>query len=343
YLSHFSPSFGPEYILASLDFGGWQWRLSGAQLFGMVALWLLTLIHISGVERGARFQVLITIGKVVVLTALVVLGFLLGTGDWGHFATGPEGHLPPGALRNLPVSLIFVLYCYSGWNAAAYLAGEVRDPHRNIPKSLLVGTVFVGILYMGLNLLFIYSLPLSEMSGVLQIGEKASQALFGASATHLVATVMALSILASASAMILAGPRVYYAMASDGVIPRQLAAVHARYRSPAASILLQSLWTSVLLLSGTFEQLIIYSGFMLVLFSALAVASVIVLRIRKPELRRPFRVPLYPFTPLLFVGFSVWILYFTLLDKPKESLLGIATACISIPMFYYWRKRPHRP
>ena len=343
YISHFAPALGPDYMLTSLDLGGWHWRLSGAQCLGLIALWAVTIIHISGVERGARFQVIVTIGKVLALTALVVLGFVLGTGDWGHFAAGPDGHLPAAALRNLPISLIFVLYCYSGWNAAAYLAGEVREPGRTIPRSLIAGTGVVTVLYMGLNLLFIYGLPLPEMSGVLQIGEKASLALFGHSATHIVSLVMALSILASASAMILAGPRVYYAMASDGVIPKQLAGVHSRYRSPAASILLQSLWTSVLVLTGTFEQLIVYSGFVLVLFSALAVAAVIVLRVRRPKLERPFRVPLYPFTPLLYIGFSAWILYFTLRDRPTESLWGIVTALIGIPLYFYWRRRNRVP
>jgi len=339
YLSHFAPAFGPDYVLASAQIGSWHWRLSGAQLIGLAALWAVTIVHITSVERGSRFQVIITAGKVIALVALVFFGFLVGTGDWGHFQPGPAGAWPAAALHNLPVSLIFVLYCYSGWNAAAYLAGEVREPGRNIPLSLLTGTAVVAVLYMGMNVLFLYALPIPEMSGVLQIGEKAAAALFGPVATSLVSLIMALSILASASAMILAGPRVYFAMATDGVFPRRLAGVHSRYGSPASSIFLQSLWTSLLLLTGTFEQLIIYSGFVLVLFSALAVASVIVLRVRDPHRPRPFRVPFYPLTPLLFVGFSAWILFFTLRDRPAESLLGIVTAAAGIPLYYYWRRR----
>jgi len=343
YLSHFAPAWGPDYILLTANLGGWQWKLSGGQVVALIALWAVTILHVTGVERGARIQVLLTAGKVATLLALIVLGLWLGTGDWGHFEAGPQGHLPASALHNFPVSLIFVLYCYSGWNAAAYLAGEVRDPGRTIPRALLTGTAIVTVMYMGLNVLFIYSLPLSEMSGVLQIGEKASLALFGPSATHIVAMIMALSILASASAMILAGPRVYYAMATDGVFPRQLAGVHSQYHSPALAIILQSAWISVLVLTGTFEQLIVYSGFVLVFFSALAVSSVIVLRVRRPALKRPFRVPLYPWTPLLFVGFSAWILYFTLRDRPVESMWGIITALSGVPLYYYWRMRHRVP
>jgi APA family basic amino acid/polyamine antiporter len=149
---------------------------------------------------------------------------------------------------------------------------------------------------------------------------------------------MALSILASASAMILAGPRVYFAMASDGLFPKRLAGVHRQYGSPAAAIFAQSLWITVLILTGTFEQLIVYSGFALVLFSALAVGSVMVLRRRRPELPRPFRVPLYPVTPLLFLGFSGWILWFTLRGRPAEALFAIATITLGLPLYWFWRR-----
>jgi len=339
YLSHFSPHLSPENVLLTIPFGTWDWRLSSGQIVALLALWLLSLIHISGAQRGGKMQVVLTVGKTAAIVALIIFGLALGSGDWGHLRSAPQGLIPEQAFRNVPVSLIFVLYCFSGWNAAAYLAGEIRNPHRNIPLALLAGTVTVTILYIGLNTLFLYALPISEMSGVLQIGEKASVALFGPVATHLVAAVMALSILASASAMVLAGPRVYFAMASDGLFPKKLAGVHAQYQSPASSILFQSAWTSVLILTGTFEQLIVYSGFVLVLFSALAVASVIVLRWRRPNLPLPFRVPLYPYTPLVFVAFSIWILLYTLQGRPLESLLGIATVLLGLPLYFYWRRR----
>jgi APA family basic amino acid/polyamine antiporter len=318
--------------------GSWEWRLSGGQVVALLALWLLSLTHISGAQRGGKLQVVLTVGKTAAIVALIVFGLTLGSGDWGHFRDTSQGLLPAQAFRNLPISLIFVLYCFSGWNAAAYLAGEIREPHRNLPLALLAGTLIVTVLYFGLNLLFLYALPIAEMSGVLEIGEKASVALFGPVASHFVAALMALSILASASAMVLAGPRVYFAMASDGLFPRKLAGLHSQYQSPASSILSQSAWTSVLILTGTFEQLIVYSGFVLVFFSALAVASVMVLRWRRPELRLPFRVPLYPYTPLVFVAFSAWILLYTLQGRPAESLLGIATVLLGLPLYYYWRR-----
>ena len=341
YLAHFSPGLVPGNILWSTSLGPLPIRLSGGQIVALIALWLLSLTHLSGMRRGGQLQVLLTVGKVASIAALIILGLWLGHGDWGNFHSGPQGLLPKGVYHSSAVSLIFVLYCYMGWNAAAYIAGEVREPHRTLPQSLLAGTAIVTVFYLGLNMLFLYGLGIDGMSGVLQVGEKASQALFGPMATHLVAAMMALSILASASAMIAVGPRVYFAMASDGLFPKSLAGVHSHYQSPSASILSQAAWTSVLILTGTFEALIVYSGFVLVFFSALAVASLIVLRLRRPELARPFRVPLYPWTPLIFVGFSIWILIYTLWGRPLESSLGIATVLLGLP-YFYWRRRTPR-
>ena len=153
--------------------------------------------------------------------------------------------------------------------------------------------------------------------------------------------MMALSILASASAMIIAGPRVYFAMAADGVFFKRTGDIHPLYRSPARAIVSQAVWTSLLIVFSAFESLIVYSGFVLVLFSSMAVAAVIVLRIRRPRVLRPFRVPLYPWTPLVFIAFSLWILTFTLSGRPVESSLGIVTVLSGLPLYFYWRR--HNP
>ena len=205
--------------------------------------------------------------------------------------------------------------------------------------TLVVGTAIVTVIYLGLNMLFLYALGIEGMSGVLQVGEKASLALFGPVATHVVAAMMAGSILAAASAMIIAGPRVYFAMAADGVFFKKTGNLHPLYRSPSASIIWQAAWVSVLVLFSAFEPLIVYSGFVLVLFSAMAVAAVVVLRIRRPEAARPFRVPFYPWTPLVFVAFSLWILVYTLWGRPVESTFGIATVLLGLPLYFYWTRQ----
>jgi len=342
YLSYFVPGLAPGNLLWSGQIGPLPLRFSAGQIVALFALWALSFAHITGRSRSGQLHVLLTAGKVLSITALIVLGLWLGRGQWGNFQSGSEGILPPGVFRNGAVSLIFVLYSFSGWNAAAYIAGEVRRPNRVIPLSLLAGTGIVTVLYLGLNILFVYGLGINGMSGVLQVGEKASLALFGPKAAGVVSAMMALSILASASAMIVAGPRVYFAMASDGIFPKKLATVHALYGSPAPSIVSQALWASVLILTGTFEALLVYSGFVLVFFSAMAVAALIVLRVRRPELERPFQVPLYPFTPAIFIGFSFWILTYTLWGRPKESSLGIVTVLLGLPLYFYWRRRTVR-
>src|SRR5437016_3685606 len=235
YLSHFFPSLGPENIFWTVHFGPLSVHLGSAQLVAFVTLWALSLAHITGTHRGGQLQVLLTVIKAAAIAVLMVAGFWLGRGDWGNFQSGAAGILPEGVFRNGSVSLIFVLFSFSGWNAAAYIAGEVREPHRTLPASLITGTAIVTAIYLGLNMLFVYALGIEGMSGVLQVGEKASLALFGPVATHMVAGMMALSILASASAMIIAGPRVYFAMAADGVFFKRTGSIHPFYGSPARS------------------------------------------------------------------------------------------------------------
>ncbi|PYS06074.1 MAG: hypothetical protein DMG12_05275 [Acidobacteria bacterium] len=208
YLSYFVPGLAPGNLLWSGQIGPLPLRFSAGQIVALFALWALSFAHITGRSRSGQLHVLLTAGKVLSITALIVLGLWLGRGQWGNFQSGSEGILPPGVFRNGAVSLIFVLYSFSGWNAAAYIAGEVRRPNRVIPLSLLAGTGIVTVLYLGLNILFVYGLGINGMSGVLQVGEKASLALFGPKAAGVVSAMMALSILASASAMIVAGPRV---------------------------------------------------------------------------------------------------------------------------------------
>ena len=339
YLSHFFPAWSPENIFWITRFGPFSIHLGAGQIVALVVLWVLSLTHITGIHRGGQLQVLLTVAKVAAIFGLIILGFWLGQGDWGNFHSGARELLPAGVFRNGAVSLIFVLFSFSGWNAAAYIAGEVRHPHRTLPMTLVVGTAIVTVIYLGLNMLFLYALGIEGMSGVLQVGEKASLALFGPVATHVVAAMMAGSILAAASAMIIAGPRVYFAMAADGVFFKKTGNLHPLYRSPSASIIWQAAWVSVLVLFSAFEPLIVYSGFVLVLFSAMAVAAVVVLRIRRPEAARPFRVPFYPWTPLVFVAFSLWILVYTLWGRPVESTFGIATVLLGLPLYFYWTRQ----
>jgi APA family basic amino acid/polyamine antiporter len=203
---------------------------------------------------------------------------------------------------------------------------------------MIWGTLFVGLVYGVLNLIYFYALPVTTLAQepVLPVAEKVSVALFGPVAARFVALLLSVSIAGAASAMIWAGPRVYAAMASDGVVPKLFSKTEAS-ETPRQAILLQSVWVSLLIGSGTFEQLVVYSGFALTLFGGLAVGAVIVLRWRAPDLARPYRVPLYPLVPLFYLGMSVLILGYTILERPLESLLATGTVLSGTPLYFLWR------
>ncbi|HSR56556.1 MAG TPA: amino acid permease, partial [Candidatus Binataceae bacterium] len=237
------------------------------------------------------------------------------------------------------VSLIFILYAYSGWNAAAYLGGEIDRPQKNLPRALILGTVIVTILYLGMNAFYLYALGVPAMSGVVNVAEQAAAAGFGARVAGMTAALLALCILGSASAMILAGPRVYYAMARDGIFPRGLAAVHRSFGTPARAMVLQGAWASVLIVFfGTFERLVIYTGFAVTLFAALAVGALLILRLHRPQMDRPFKVPLYPWIPAGYLAVSIWILAYTVVERPRETALGALTIAAGLPLYWYRRR-----
>jgi APA family basic amino acid/polyamine antiporter len=286
-------------------------------------------------------QHVLTASTVAAIVTLVLSAFLFGHGSATNFASSASAH------GSAAISLIFVLYAYSGWNAASYLAGEIRKPQRGVPAALLGGTAVVTLLYLALNAMYLYALPISAMSGVLAIAEKASVALFGPFAAHVVAAILALTILGSASAMVLAGPRVYFAMARDGLGPASIGAVHSSRGTPVRAILLQSAWASVLIVFfGAFEPLVVYTGFAVTAFTGMAVAGLIVLRLRRPDMPRPFLGPGYPWIPAAFVAVAVWIVGYSTLVRPTETLFGLLTIGVGIPSYFasaHWRRSQNCP
>ena len=213
-----------------------------------------------------------------------------------------------------------------------------RDPGKSLPRAMIGGTIFIALLYLAVNLVYFYALPISALAAdpVLPVAEKAASALLGPGAAAAVSIVLCVSIAGATSSMIWAGPRVTLAMARDGVVPRFLERV-SEGQAPRPAIVLQAAWITVLLLSGSFEQLVVYGGVALALASAMAVSCVIVLRWREPELPRPFRVSAYPFVPLLFIASSLGIAGYAVLERPTEALLSIGTVALGVPLYWLWR------
>jgi APA family basic amino acid/polyamine antiporter len=279
--------------------------------------------------------------KVTGLVLFIALG--LSIGHAGAAAAAPEAavagtSLVPGVL----LALIPVMFTYSGWNAAAYVAEEIRDPGRNVPIALALGTGVVIVIYVALNYLYVTTLGIAALATTEgSLIDRVAERLFAANAGDAVALFTVVSIAASISAMMFAGPRVYYAMARDGLFPPAAATIHARFRTPAVAIVAQAAWSSILVMSGTLAQLVNYTGFALVLFSGVAVAGLFVLRWRQPDAARPFSAWGYPVAPALFVVAAAAMLVNELWSRPGPSLAGAAIILAGLPVyFFYARRRP---
>lgn len=333
----FFVGFSGAIAAAALAFVGYLHQLApipdssapSGKLAAIAVLAVLTAAHVAGLRFGGIVQRLLTLGTVGAMVALIGCGLASGRGDLGHFASRVPAH------GYAAVALIFVLYAYSGWNAAAYIAGEVRDPGRNLPRALLLGIGVVMVLYVGMNLVYVYALPIPAMSGVLALAEKSSMKLFGPAAAAVVTAILALAILNSASAMVIAGPRVYYAMACDRVFPAGLGLVNPFFGTPARAMVLQGAWSSILILFfGAFEKIVLYTGFAITIFSGLSVAALIVLRIRRPAMARPFRMPGYPWLPAAYVLILSWIATYTMVGRPAEALVSLAVVGFGLPWYF---------
>jgi APA family basic amino acid/polyamine antiporter len=304
----------------------------------LAVLWAITACHLLGVEAGGFLQRALTLLNMGAVLALITAGLMIGEGDWAHLSLSDAQPAPSVGL--CIVSLIFALYAYSGWNAAVYLAGEVTEPARTIPRALISGTLFVTLLYLLLNAFYFYALPVTELAKppLLPVASKAVGALLGLDTAWFVTLILCLSIAGGTSAMVWAGPRVYYAMARDGLIPSYFYKASGAQGTPINAILLQSLWASVLILSGSFERLLIYSGTVITIFSALAVGAVLILRRTEPDLPRPYRTPLYPFVPVFFIVMSMVIVWNAVSERPLEAGLGLATVLAGTPLYLVWRR-----
>lgn len=325
YLGHFVPSLVVQ-AGENASSGPLSWLHFGrGQLVALAVVTVFAVVNILGIHFAAKLQTVLTAMKLTVLATFLVLAFTIGDGKWGHFhqsAVRTSTHSVPAQFA---VSLIFVMFAYSGWNAATYVAEEMKTPERTLPWALVAGTSLVAFFYLALNVAFIYALPLESMKGVVAIGAQSAGALFGAAGGNVFSAVMAVGLLSCVSAMVIVGPRVYFAMAQDGCFFRGAAKIHAKWRTPVHAILYQTLATSVMILTGSFERLMYYIGFALILFAALATAGIFRLRCR-PGWKRLRAVSWgYPLVPALFVGASAWMLSYTLFLRRTEALLGLLT------------------
>lgn len=336
YLAFFVPSLSPEAappMVVPLGFA--ELRFGGAQLTAAVIVAVFTLLNLGGVEQVSRLQNVLTGTKLFVIGAMLLLGFTVGSGDWSHFSQGAARSSETSLAAQFAISLIFVFYGYSGWNAAVYVAEEIKDPDRTLPLALVLGTVFVGALYVALNVLFIYASPLEDLKGVLAVGGKAATSLFGARGGGLFNAAMAVSLLATVNAMCMIGPRVYYAMAQNGAFFAAAGRIHPKWQSPWIAVLAQGACCCALILTGTFESLVNYIGFTLFLFSALSVLALLKFR-RRPGWKRSRWVDIgYPAIPLIYVAMNAWVFLYFVQDKGSVAFWSLMTIGAGLVAYHF--------
>jgi APA family basic amino acid/polyamine antiporter len=343
YFGYFFPSLSTSRIIFSTAFTifnhSFQYSLSAGQIVGIVVIILLSLLNFIGLVLGSIIQNILTILKIGALVVMVGLGFIIGKGRDIEFYFAPAEFSLSNLIMGFGVAMIAIIWAYDGWNNVNFAAGEIKNPKRNLPLALILGISGITALYIAVNYIYLYALPIDEMIGVIRIAEKAATVLFGGIAASLISAAVMISILGSLNGTILTGPRVYYAMAIDSLFFKRVANVHPRFRTPAFSIFLQAAWACFLTLSGTFEQLITYVIFVTMIFYIAATASVFTLRKKYPNLSRPYKTWGYPLVPLLFIIALSVIVINTLINKPVESIAGLSVVVIGIPVYYYWKSK----
>jgi basic amino acid/polyamine antiporter, APA family len=338
YLGYFFPGLKQENAQLTIGSGSFSFKMGGAQLAASCLIAVFTILNFFGVRRIARIQNVLTGAKILVLIAFIVLGFAIGTGNWAHFSMSTERTSTTPLAAQFVISLFWIYVAYSGWNAATYVAEELKRPEKTLPVALALGAGLVAALYLGLNLVFLYAAPLGEMKGVLAVGALAASKLFGAGIAGVFSGLMALSLVSTVNAMVTIGPRVYYAMAKNGAFLPVAAKVDPRWHTPVPAILLQGL-CAVLMTLTPFPQLVIYIGFMLNFFAVLSVSSLFIFR-RKPEWQKLRVVSFaWPLLPVLFLLVGLWMTVYGIMLQPKVSLAAALTVAVGAVVYHLRRKR----
>jgi basic amino acid/polyamine antiporter, APA family len=336
YLAYFSPALSTDNVaVVSLGFG-MQLRLGGATFLACAIVAVFTAVNVIGVSQVAKLQNVLTATKLAVIGAFLLLGFTIGGGDWSNLSQEAARTSTSSLATQFATSLIFVFFAYSGWNAAVYVAEEIREPERTLPIALILGTLAVGALYVLLNVLYIYALPLEQLKGVVAVGARAAGALFGDRVGGVFSAAMALGLLATVNAMCMIGPRVYYAMARNGAFFASAARLHPRWHSPWIAVLAQGVCTCILILSGTLQSLISYIGFTLYLFTALSVLALFKFRRRPGWKRSPWVSVAYPLIPLAYVLMNVWVMYFS---WNRSALWSLLTVLAGAAIYHFYIRR----
>lgn len=306
-----------------------------SKILAILIILVFTAIHYRGIIIGAKVQNGLTIMKVILIIGLIIVGFSVGKGSFRNL-NNLAFQFDFSGWKSIGLSLMFIMFAYSGWNSATYIGSEIRNPKKVIPWSLIISTAIVMVLYFFLNLFFVYAIPIDKMVNEPEIGGLAAGLAFGEMAETIVSLLISFALFSSLSAFIILGPRVYYSMAREGYFFKFAAKIHPRFKVPSAAILLQSSIAIILVLSGTFEQILVYMGFSLGIFPIVAVFGVFKLR-KSGESK--LKLPGYPVVHIIFIAIGIVMLVLAFLEKPWESSIAILTALSGIPVYYWFKKK----
>jgi APA family basic amino acid/polyamine antiporter len=335
YLSYFAPALSPARILWSAATPLGTWTVSAAQIVAVLSIAALAAINYVGVRSGNRLNVVLTVAKVLGLAALPILALIAADSSP---AWTPVAANVPRPLAGFGIAMIAVLWANDAWYCVTWIAGEMRDPQRDLPRALIIGISLLTLIYLAVNVAYIYALPLPELQGVTRVGERAAAALAGGNGARFVAATVVISTFGCNAAAILAGARLLFAMARDGVFLPVAARVHPRYKTPHIAIVALAGWGSLLALSGSYEQLFTYVMFASTLLHAIGAYGVFRLRRLQPERPRPYRVWGYPFVPILYMAASGLFVANTLVERPRESLAGLGFLALGLPVYWYSKR-----
>lgn len=337
YAGQIVPVISQEHVVLSVV----GITLTRAHLVGLVLIIVLTYVNVVGLRWGALLQNVSTWTKFAAMAAFVILGFAIGKGHWANFSghsVGLSMGLSTGQfISAMGVGLIAVFWAYDGWVYITWVAGEVKEPRRNVPLAMVLGILVVGVIYMAMNVTYVYAMPLSEIAKHETIAHAAAAALFSPRAALWLSATIAISCFSAAATCTLSGARVYLAMARDGVFFKRMAEIHPKWRTPAFSLIGQGIWAAVLTLSGRYDQLYTYVIYGMVLSYTLTVIGLFVLRWKRPEVPRPYRCTGYPWLPGIYVLVgTAWTLN-TIFTRPTEAFWGTTIVLIGVPGYLYWK------
>ena len=324
---------GAEYLRFFIPLSDLE--VKGIAIFTIV---LLTIMNIIDVKSSARFQNVVTVGKVSAILGIIVLGFTLDGGSIENFSPLFSDKSAFSLIGPLGLAMVAVLWTFDGWIFITYVAGEVKNPERNIPLSLIFCMVIVVSVYLAINTVLVYVLGFAQMSGSESVISKAASVFMGNKGASIVTLIIVISLFGGNNVNVLTSARIIYAMAKDNLFFKKTKQIHPKLKSPANALIIQCIWAIILTFSGSFNQLITYIIFASWIFYGMSAGAVIILRKKKPDMDRPYKTPFYPWVPIIFILFAIFLTINTIIEAPRDAAIGTGIILAGLPLYYYWKK-----